>query len=366
MAGVLVRHEALRALVRDVLTATGSAADEAAIVADHLVDANLAGHDSHGVGLLPMYVRDRLADNLRPNRHPLLVREDGVIGVFEGDLGYGHVGAREAIAWGVSRALDRGVAILSLRNAYHIARVGTYGEQVCAAGLISILFVNVVAGGLQKVAPFAGADGRLHTNPICIGLPAGDGVPPFLLDFATSQIAMGKVRVAYNEGRELAPGALIDARGASTGDPSVIFEEPFGAILPFGGHKGSGLALACELLAGVLSGGPTNQSTAPRSGGLLNNMLAIIIDPARFTEVPYFHDEIAAVLAHVKASPPVSDEHPVMTAGEPERGSRARRLAGGIPIDDTSWAEILAAAAAAGVRDPAASLGDGTVARGAG
>ena len=342
MAGVVIRHEALRVLARQMLAATGSAVDEAATVADHLVDANLAGHDSHGVGLLPMYVRDRLADNVHPNRHVILVREDGVIGVFDGDLGYGHVVARETTEWGIARAKDSGVAILSLRDAYHIARVGTYGEQACAAGLVSVVFVNVVAGGLQKVAPFGGADARLHTNPICIGIPAGPDHPPFVLDFATSQIAMGKVRVAHNEGRKMAPGTLIDSHGAPTTDPAVVFGEPFGSILPFGGHKGSGLAVMCELLGGVLSGGPTNQSTAPRRGGIINNLLAIFIDPARFTELPYFHREVEAVIAHVKASPPASNGRPVLIAGEPERLSRAQRLADGVPIDQASWSEILA------------------------
>ena len=359
MSGVLVRHEALRTLAREILLSTGSEAAEATIVSDHLVDANLAGHDSHGVGLLPMYVRDRLAGNVRPNLHPVLLREDGVIGVFDGEFGYGHVCAREVTGWGLARAKDKGVAIASLRNAYHVARVGTYGEQGCAAGLISILFVNVVAGGLQKVAPFAGADARLHTNPVCIGIPAGEDRPPFVLDFATSQIAMGKVRVAYNEGRRLAPGALIDGEGKSTGDPKVIFEEPFGAILPFGEHKGSGLALACELIGGALTGGPTNQSTAPRGGGLINSLLAIFIDPARFVELPYFHREIAAVLDHVKASPPSSPDKLVLTAGEPERVRRRLRLAEGVPIDAASWRDILGAAKTAGVADPESRAGGG-------
>jgi uncharacterized oxidoreductase len=342
-----------------MLLSTGSEVAEAAIVSDHLVDANLAGHDSHGVGLLPMYVKDRLAGNVRPNLHPVRLREDGVIGVFDGELGYGHVAAREVTAWGIARAKDKGAAIASLRNAYHVARVGTYAEQACAAGLISILFVNVVAGGLQKVAPFAGADARLHTNPVCIGIPAGEALLPFVLDFATSQIAMGKVRVAYNEGRKLGPGALIDSSGASTGDPAVIFEEPFGAILPFGEHKGSGLALACELIGGALTGGPTNQSTAPRGGGLINSLLAIFIDPARFVELPYFHREIGAVLDHVKASPASNPDKPVMTAGEPERARRRQCLAEGVPIDAASWKEILAAAELSGVADVASALGGG-------
>ena len=353
MTGVLAPHQSLRTLGRRALIAMGSAPEEAEIVADHLVDANLSGHDSHGMGLLPMYVREWRAGYLQLNRRPTRVRDDGSIGIFDGGSGFGHVGAKQTTEWGLSRARELGVAVLSLRNAYHIARVGTYAEQACNAGLISILFVNVVAGGLQKVAPFGGSDGRLHTNPICIGIPAGDDTPPFLLDFATSRIAMGKVRVAHNEQRRLPSGYLIDQQGRPTGDPSVIFEEPYGAIVPFGEHKGSGLALACELLAGALSGGPVNRTTAPRAGGLLNNLLGIFIDPQRFVELPYFHEEITAVLAHVKASPAATAGQEVMTAGEPERASRRQRLAEGIPVDATSWAEILAAAESAGVTNAA-------------
>ena len=357
MSGVSVEHGALRTLARTMLLAMGSEPAEATIVSDHLVDANLSGHDSHGVGLLPMYVRDRLAGNVTANLHPTLLRDDGVIGVFDAAFGFGHVAAREATVWGIAREQDKGVAIVSLRDAYHLARVGTYGEQACAAGLISIVFVNVVSTGLPKVAPFGGVDGRLQTNPICIGIPAGDDLPPFVLDFATSEIAMGKVRVAHNEGRRPRLGALMDSAGRPTDDPAVMFEAPFGAILPFGAHKGSGLALACELLGGALSGGPTNQTTAPRTGGVINGLFAIFIDPARFVELPYFHREIAAILAHVKASPPIDPEKPVLTAGEPERARRRARIAGGVPLDATSWREILAAARQAGVADPEALIG---------
>lgn len=352
MAGVLVKHEALRALGREILVSMGSDAREAGIVADHLVDANLSGHDSHGVGLLPTYVRERHADFVRPNRKAILVREDGVFGILDGDAGYGHVMAREATEWGIARAREKGAAIVTLRNAHHIARVGTYAEMAIEAGMVSIFFVNVVAGGLQKVAPFGGSDARLHTNPICIGVPMGSQ-PPFVLDFATSKIAMGKVRVAYNEKRKVAPGVLIDSRGVPTTEAAVLFEEPYGAIVPFGDHKGFGLAVMCELLGGVLSGGATNQDAGLRPGGLYNNLLAIFIDPTRFGELPYFHREIEAVLAHVKASPPANPGAPVLTAGEPERAYRKKRGAEGIPVDAVSWREILDAADNAGVSDAA-------------
>ena len=277
---VVVGHVALRRLAHDILVAAGSEEPEAAAVAGHLVEANLRGHDSHGVGLLPMYVHDVRDGHLKPNLHATLVRHDGAIAVFDGGMGYGHVGAMEAARWGIAEAGRNGVAIVGLRNAYHIARVGTYGEAAAEAGMIAILFVNVFAGP-QRVAPFGGADGRLHTNPICMAVPAGEGRPPFILDFATSRIALGKVRVAYNQGAALKPDIVIDAAGRPSSDPTVMFEAPVGAVLPFGEHKGSGLAVVCELLAGALTGGPANHSVDPPRAGVVNNLLGIFIDPAR-------------------------------------------------------------------------------------
>jgi len=148
------------------------------------------------------------------------------------------------------------------------------------------------------------------------------------------------VRVAYNAKKKLPPDTLIDAKGQPTTDPAVLYEEPLGAVLPFGEHKGSGLAVMCELLAGVLTGGTTNHDSGLGNRGLINNMFAIIVDPARFTETGLFHSQIAEVLHHVTASPPASPEHPVMVAGEPERRTQAARLASGIPVDPTTWREI--------------------------
>lgn len=346
MSFVSVDHAELRRLGHEAFVAMGSGPEEAAIVADHLVEANLKGHDSHGMGLLPMYVDDRLAGHLHANRHPALVREEGVIGVFDAGMGYGHVAAREATDWGIARAQAAGAAIVGLRHAYHLARVGAYGERAAAAGLVGIFFVNVIAGP-PKVAPFGGSDGRVLTNPICIAVPGAEGGLPYMLDFATSEIALGKVRVAYNEGRPLREGVLIDATGAPTTDPAVMFEPPIGAVRTFGEHKGSGLAVACELLAAALTGGPANTSPIPERRGVTNNLLAVLIDPARLTDAPLFRSEVAAVLDHVKASRPADPERPVLVAGEPEAATRALRLRDGVPVDEKSWREIGAAAARA-------------------
>ena len=268
-------------------------------------------------------------------------------------MGFGQVIAREATAWAIGRAGAGGIGVFTLRNTQHIGRVGSYAEQACDAGMIFIGFVNVVSGD-PRVAAFGGADGRMSTEPVCIGVPTDDPACPVVLDFATSQVALGKMRVATNEGRRVGPGLLIDAAGQPTDQPGVLYTEPKGAILPFGGHKGSGLALICGLLGGALAGGGTIQPATPRDRGIVNGMFALVLDPARLIERPWFEREVADLIAHVKASPPARAGVPVQVAGEPERAVRAARLRDGLSIDPVTWADITEAAVTVGV--PAAAL----------
>src|SRR5436190_23175177 len=270
----------LRRVTRAILKSGGSAAPEADLVADHLVQANLAGHDSHGVGMIPAYVRHLKAGLVVPNTRAKLVKDDGAVLMFDGGRGYGRSVAGEAMAAGITRCRQTGVVALTLANAHHIGRVGAYGELASAAGLVSLHFVNV-ADHRGLVAPFRGTDARFVTNPVCIALPGTARQAPVLLDMATSAIAMGKVRVAKNEGHLVPEGIMLDQTGQPTRDPNVMYADPRGALLPFGGHKGYALALVTELLAGGLSGGPTIQPANERMGGTINNMFAILVDPAR-------------------------------------------------------------------------------------
>jgi uncharacterized oxidoreductase len=346
---IVVDHERLRAVARAIVAATGSDEAEAREVADHLVEANLKGHDSHGIGMLSQYVRNFQDGHLKPNRHARLLREDGSIAVFSGEMGYGQKIAREVMDWAIDRARWSGVAIAALRDVQHIARVGAYGEYAANAGMISLTFVNAL-GGAPFVAPFRGSDGRFSTNPICIGIPTSDPEKPIVLDFATSVVAMGKVRVAYNSGKKMGPGMLIDQRGKPTDDPGVLWpDRTKGAILPFGAHKGYGLALIAELLGGALTGNLTYQPKTPRGVGIKNGMFTIVFDPARLAETDIFQGEMQAFVEWVKASPPADASEPVLVAGEPERITKSERLAHGIPIDATSWSEIRAAAESLGI-----------------
>lgn len=345
---MLISEQNLLRVTKAIVLAGGSADAEAEIVADHLVRANLTGHDSHGVGMLPAYADNLNNGYLRPNTAARLEMDSGPILRFDGGDGYGQRVAREAIDAAIARCRELGAVVMTLRNAHHVGRVGTYGEQVIDAGLVSISFVNVTDHG-PLVAPFRGADARMITNPVCIAVPGTASTPATLLDMATSRIAMGKVRVALNEGRQLADGMLIDSEGQPTRDPAVMFNEPRGALLPFGEHKGYGLALACELLAGVLSGGGSIQPANQKRESIVNNMLSILIDPAKLADGNWLTTEYDAVIAYMKSSRATDPDAPVLTAGDPERASTAKRKADGIPVDDTTWSEILGAGESLGL-----------------
>src|SRR5215470_3903079 len=212
----------LRRVTSAIIKAGGSAPAEADLVADHLVLANLYGHDSHGVGMVPAYVRHLGAGLVVPNTRAKLVKDDGAILMFDGGRGYGRAVAGEAMAAAIARCQQTGVVALTLANAHHIGRVGAYGELATAGGFVSLHFVNV-ADHRGLVAPFRGSDARFSTNPVCIALPGTGRQPPILLDMATSAVAIGKVRVARNEGKPMAESILIDHTGQPTRDPNVMY-----------------------------------------------------------------------------------------------------------------------------------------------
>ncbi len=218
----------LHQFVVSLFTHLGSTPGEATLVADHLIAANLAGHDSHGVGMIPSYVKSHAGGFLQLNRHATVTKDAGAVVTLDGNAGFGQVVAHEAMQLGIEKAKQHGMAAIALRNAHHVGRIGYWAEQCAAAGLISIHFVSVI--GDPMVAPFRGKDSRFGTNPLCVVFPRA-GHPPLLLDYATSAIAFGKTRVAWHKGEAVAPGCLIDAEGRPTTDPAVMQTSPLGALL---------------------------------------------------------------------------------------------------------------------------------------
>ena len=296
--------------------------------------------------MLSDYVPAMREGRLKLGRRARIVRDQGAVVVLDGGIGVGQVLGREAMTIGIARARQHGVALVALQRSHHLGRIGAWAEQCAAAGFVSMHYVNVI-GHRTYVAPFGGRDGRLATNPVCIGLPATDR-PAIILDMATSKVAFGKIKVARNKGRPAPEGALIDPAGEPTTDPAVMFGQPIGALLPFGEHKGYGLALMCDLLAGALAGGGTNRPETQTSDTIINSMLSIIIDPAALTNAAGWKAEADALCDWVKSSPARAGFDGVLVPGEPERRTRAEREQRGIPLDATTWRQILDVARQAG------------------
>jgi hydroxycarboxylate dehydrogenase B len=345
----------LRDLVQTIFEAAGSAAAEARLVADHLIEANLMGHDSHGVIRVAPYIELLRSGKWTANRHIEIVKDAGALVVVDGGQGIGQVIAKEAIDLGIERARAHGVAVVGVRNSAHMGRIGAWAEQAAAAGLLSVHFVNTTGFGIQ-VAPFGGADRRLSVNPIALGAPR-PGKEPLIHDMSTGTIAAGKIRVARNKGELLPEGALIDNRGRPTRDPEAFFTEPPGALTTAAGHKGYGLALFVEVLAGALTGGGAGHPDNPSADRPINNLLSILIDPEPLAGSQALAADLERLLAFVTASPPATAGGKVLLPGEIERRTQAERLAHGIPLDPNTLAQLRGAARAVGLSDAAIERG---------
>jgi len=340
----IIQAQALRDIAAAIVKAGGSSDTEAKTVADNLVMANLSGHDSHGVGMIPRYIDAVLEGGLVPNTSVKAMLDIGTMLTLDAQRGYGQVVAEQAMQMGIARAKQHGSCIMTLAHAHHIGRIGHWAEMAVAEGLVSIHFVNVLSRPV--VAPWGGGDGRFGTNPCCIGVPVA-GREPFILDFATSRVAQGKMRVAHNEGKQVEPGLLINEHGVPTTDPGVVVVPQsnglFGALMTFGEHKGYGMAVACELLGGALTGSGTWHSAGDFKRSVYNGMLTILIDPAKLGTQLAYEQEALAFVDWLKQGPAAPGVDAVKIAGEPERKARAEREKSGISLDDTTWGEIVEA-----------------------
>jgi uncharacterized oxidoreductase len=355
---LVFKKQNLTAAIEALAAAGGSEPGEAKLVAENLVMANLTGHDSHGVGMMPRYVEALLEGGLHPNRKVEMKLDAGALVTLDGRAGYGQSIGLQATQMAIARARQHGSAIVALGNSHHLGRIGHWAEMAVAAGLVSLHFVNVQS--FARVAPFAGADRRFGTNPVCIGIPM-PGEAPFLLDMATSAVAQGKLRVAHNKGAKIPRGWLIDERGNASDDPRWGVLQPLGAMLTFGEHKGYGLAVACELLGGALTGGGVTDYDNKTQRRVLNGMLSILIDPAKLGTAKEFARDASSFLGWLRTSRPAPGFDRVRIAGEPERETRAARERDGIPIDTETWKEIRAAGEKLGVApDRIESLAKGT------
>lgn len=343
--------QSLAAFAQSLFEAANVPAADAAVVARSLVDANLCGHDSHGVMRVPQYIDFLLKGTFKPGVSLTTLNETPAVVAADANWGLGQVQSYRLLDRLIPKAKAQGVAAGTLRNCGHIGRLGEYAEFVAKEKLALFAAVNSHGSG-RRVAPPGGTEGRISTNPICMSAPTSGN--PVVIDFGTSAAAEGKVRAQFQKKLPCPEGWLIDHKGMPTTDPAVLYNEPRGNLVPFGGsqaYKGFGLGLILDMLCGGLSGGASSNPKFPLPG-IGNAVVFVLLDPARFLGVDHFVKETDGLSAYVRSCPPAPGVAAILLPGDPERAAKERRLVEGIPIPDGTWELISKTAGELGVQLP--------------
>ena len=329
----------LRKLSAETLRAAGAIAEEAEIVADALVEANLEGHDSHGIVRVPEYVGWMEEGRINHGAKMEIERETAAFAVINGNWGWGQVIGRKAMEVAIQKASDVGVGVVSVHNCNHLGRAGDYSTMAAKRGMAAVLYLNTHGGG-KLVAPWGGRERRLSANPITAAVARSTG-EPFVLDISTCAIAGGKLHIMRNTGKPVPPNCIMDAQGRPTTNAADYFGPPEGALLPMAGHKGFGLALMCDLLAGALSGAGCSRPTTTRVG---NAFFGVVVNIPMFRGRQAFDADVNQLMDYVQSCPLAPGFDEILIPGEPERRTRRQREKEGIPVDEATWAEVAAAA----------------------
>jgi LDH2 family malate/lactate/ureidoglycolate dehydrogenase len=328
-----------------LLQAAGTPLESANLVTEMLIEGDRSGHGSHGLIRLPLYIKSITTGQLNPNAKPTVVQRTPVTALIDGDRGFGQVTTRFAVDCGLEIVAQRGLAAVATKRVFHIGRLGDYPERAAREGWIALAWAN----GLRTpptVAPFGGAKAAHGTNPFAAAIPRSAGQDPIVVDFATARLAEGKIQLRRNRGDTVPEGVLLDDQGQATTDPNALYEG--GALLTAGEHKGYGLSVVCDLLAGLLTG--TGSPCMPGSVGG-NPIMLILLDPACFRLPEDFLRDVDQFCEIVKSTPPAKGHGEVLIPGDPEHAQR-RKNAKTIPLDESTWQLLVEEATSQSVRLP--------------
>ncbi len=342
-----VHAAVLHRFASDLLCAVGTQQGAAEIIADSLVDANLAGHDSHGVLRLPAYLAGARQGHVLPTAVPRLVSQSEATAIVDAAHGWGQPAMWMATRAAIDRAREHGLGAAVVHRCYHIGRVAPYVESIAREGMIG----QAMANAAPAVAPFGGRSRVMGTNPMAWAVPRAADAPPICLDVATAGVAEGKLRVARARGFPVPAGNIVDREGRPTTEPGDFYAG--GALLPFGGHKGSGFSLLAQFIGRGLAQMDPSDYDGPRG---VNGPFVLAIDIARFTDLDRFRAEVEAQCAAVTDCLPAEGVEAVLLPGQPELAMRAIRERDGVPIPDSTWQELEALARDHGVAPPSESV----------
>lgn len=335
--------EDLRQVALGTLLAVGTHPDDAAQVAESLIDGNLTGHDSHGVIRLPLYIEAARFGHVHAAERPEVVRRKGATAVIDAKIGYGQPGMWLGTDVALEIVREFGVATTAVQHSYHIGRVAPYVEAIARAGFIGIALANCA----PAVAPFGGRGRVFGTNPFAWAVPRANGQDPLSHDIATAAIAEGKLKVARAKGVSVAPGLIVNSEGDPSTNPNDFYDG--GSILAFGGHKGSGISLLAQILGRGLAGMDPSSYDGPRG---VNGPVVIAIDPECFAPLDEFIADVEAQCEAVLISSTSAGVEEILLPGQLEQRARIERERDGVPVADATVAELEVLCAQAGISMP--------------
>jgi uncharacterized oxidoreductase len=336
----------IRTLILRILEAKRVSPQEAAFVATELCDANLVGHDSHGIMRIVQYAQMMDEGYVKPGSPFQILSESPNTAVVDGHFNFGQVTASEGLVLGIRKAKATGAATVLMRNCNHVGRLGSYTHKAAREGLVAMMAVN--APGPGGVAPFGGIERRLGTNPISIAAPCGGDA--LVLDMTTSATAEGKLRVAHQKGESVPEGLIMDGHGNPSTNPADYYNKPYGSILPLGGamlgHKGFGLSVMIDVVCGILSGSGIGRTDLPRGA---NGVWLYLLSIEQFLPRAEYDIWMQKYVAHIKECPRAPGVDEILLPGEIEVRRQRQREVSGVAIPDETWRQITELAQKLGV-----------------
>jgi LDH2 family malate/lactate/ureidoglycolate dehydrogenase len=336
---IVVSHTRLLAFLTGALIAMKMQPDRAAITAELMVRTDLRGVDSHGIDMLPRYHELWEQGFIVMDADPIVAQDFAATALYDGAKGLGHYVSSLAMRLAIDKARTYGIGIVTVRNSGHFGAAANYSMMALEHDMIGLATTN---SPYIAMVPTFGRAPKLSTNPISFAAPAGVHAP-FVLDMATTTVAVGKLRIASRWGKPIPPGWALDEQGEPTTDPDVAMKHrllsPLGGTRALGGHKGYGLGMMVDILSGVLPGAVYGDlfQRSDRAQRKVQDVghCFVAIDPRRFRPLAEFKRDMDDMFESVKSSPVAEGQTRVYVAGEPEAETEARRRREGIPLSQT-------------------------------
>jgi LDH2 family malate/lactate/ureidoglycolate dehydrogenase len=343
-----VDHSQLLRFSEQLLLTGGMPQGDAELVARLLVKADLRGYPGHGVTRIPSYLSWTHDGTIDLKKRPKIIREGKITAVIEGNHYIGQVAACMAMELAIEKAKEYGAGIVCLRHASHTGRLADYMEMAADAGMIAMGAVSVGAG---TTTLYGGMERLTGTNPIAFGIPARDG-RHIILDFATAAMSMGEIQKRVARKEAIPEGVMLNSSGQSTTDFTSFRGPPHGVFLPFGGYKGSGVALITEILGGILTGNGLGSEWWKNGGHGINGVFLQAFAIGEFQEPDTFYDKVDKLLSLIKSIKPAPGFTEILVPGENGRRNEQRQRKDGIDIDEPTWTRLQKLAAELRIATP--------------